>query len=268
MKVLSTLSVCCLSIALVGCSSSDSDQAEKETHEKDHVDEHAHHEAHWGYEGAGSADHWGDLKEEFALCKMGKVQSPIDIKTASLADEELPSINVSYSATPLTVVNNGHAIQVNYAAGSSITVGGKSYDLLQFHFHNPSEHTIDGKAFDMVAHLVHKAEDGQLGVIGVLFDAGAENAMIAQVFDNLPAKGGEEKVVEGQSINVADILPSDLSYYNYPGSLTTPPCSEGVHWMVLTTPVQASSDQIAKLATVIKGNVRPVQPVNERVIKK
>ena len=261
MKILSTLPVCCLSIALVGCSNSD--QNEK----KDHADDNAHHEVHWAYEGAGAANHWGDLKEEFALCKTGKAQSPIDIKTASLTDEELPAINVSYSATPLTVINSGYGVKVNYAAGSSITVGGKSYDLLQFHFHTPSEHTIDGKAFEMVAHLVHKAADGQLGVIGVLFEAGAENAVIGKVFDNLPAKG-EEKAVAGESINVADILPSDLAYYNYSGSLTTPPCSEGVHWMVLTTPVQASADQIAKLAGVIKGNARPVQAINDRVIKK
>ena len=267
MKVLNTLSVCCFSMALVGCSNPDSDQEETSPHKKDSVDQHAQQAVHWGYEGAGSADHWGDLKEEFVLCKTSKAQSPIDIKTVTLVDEELPAINVSYSATPLTVVNSGRSIKVNYAAGSSITVGGKSYDLLQFHFHNPSEHTIDGKAFEMAAHLVHKAADGQLGVIGVLFEAGAENAMIGQIFDNLPAKGEEKSVASG-SINVADILPPDLAYYHYSGSLTTPPCSEGVHWMVLTTPVQASVDQIAKLANVVKGNIRPVQSVNDRIIQK
>ncbi|HFQ91911.1 MAG TPA: carbonic anhydrase family protein [Chromatiales bacterium] len=224
-----------------------------------------HGTVHWGYEGEGAPFLWGSLKEEFATCGEGKSQSPIDI--SSVIVTELPAIQVDYKATPLEILNNGHAVQVNYGGGSRMTVGGKSYQLLQFHFHAPSEHTIGGKYYPMVAHLVHKADDGSLGVIGVMMKEGAENALIKTLWDHLPAEAGQKESVADVSINVADLLPVDRTYFNYSGSLTTPPCTEGVNWMVLAAPVSVSAEQIKQYTDILSGTNRPVQPLNGRTIR-
>ncbi len=219
--------------------------------------------AHWGYEGHEGPTHWGDLAAEYSTCKTGKSQSPINItaaKTAKLAD-----IKFSYQPSALDVVNNGHTIQVNYAAGSSIEVGGKKYKLLQFHFHSPSEHTVDGKPYDMVAHLVHQAGDGQLGVIGVLLKKGKANPVIDSIWAQLPKHAGDHKKADTK-VNVADLLPAKHAYYNYSGSLTTPPCSEGVNWMMMQTPVEVSAEQVAAFTNIFSTSVRPVQPLHERSI--
>lgn len=226
-----------------------------------------HHAIHWGYSGIVAPQYWGDIKEEYRLCGEGRSQSPIDISSAVVTS--LPGIKVDYQPTSLDIVNNGHAIQVNYDAGSSINVGGKRYDLLQFHFHSPSEHTIGGKAHDMVAHLVHKASDGQLAVIAVMIDGGAaqDNPFIDALWQYLPDEAGGHEQPESVSINVSDLLPRDLNHFNYSGSLTTPPCSEGVNWFVLTAPVLISDAQLARFRDVMFHDVRPVQPVNGRVIR-
>lgn len=219
--------------------------------------------AHWGYEGHEGPAHWGDLAAEYATCKTGKSQSPINITVARPAG--LADIKFNYQPSALDVINNGHTIQVNYAEGSSLEVGGKQYKLLQFHFHSPSEHTVDGKPYDMVAHLVHQAADGQLGVIGVLMQKGKTNAVIDTIWANLPKQAGDHKQADTR-INVADLLPASHTYYNYSGSLTTPPCSEGVNWMVLQSPVEISAEQLAAFTNIISNNVRPVQPLHERSI--
>ena len=219
--------------------------------------------AHWGYEGHEGPAHWGDLAEEYVTCKTGKSQSPINItgsKPAQLAD-----IKFSYEPSALDIVNNGHTIQVNYAAGSSLDVGGKKYKLLQFHFHSPSEHTVDGKPYDMVAHLVHQADDGQLGVIGILMKKGKANPVIDSIWSQLPKHAGDHKQADTK-INVTELLPAKHTYYNYSGSLTTPPCSEGVNWMVMQTPVEVSAEQIATFTNIFSTSVRPVQALHERSI--
>jgi carbonic anhydrase len=227
--------------------------------------ENGHHDdVHWGYEGEGAPFLWGSLKEEFATCGAGKSQSPIDISAVAITG--LPVINVNYSATPLEILNNGHAIQLNYAAGSSVTVGNKNYQLLQLHFHAPSEHTVGGKAYPMVAHLVHKTADGSLGVIGIMMKEGKENALIKSLWQHLPAAAGQKELLATVRVNAADLLPKDLTYFNYSGSLTTPPCTEGVNWMVLAAPVSVSADQIAQFTAVLSGTARPVQPLNGRVV--
>lgn len=223
---------------------------------------HGHHATHWGYEGVGAPEHWGSLKDEFQTCSTGMQQSPINITSADV--KENARIKPSYSQAALDVINNGHTIQVNYQNDSEIEVAGKTYKLLQFHFHSPSEHTIDGKPADMVAHLVHKADDGQLGVIGVLMNKGKRNPVIDEIWDNLPQ--GEGAKQSKKFIDVADLLPKDLSYYNYSGSLTTPPCSEGVNWMVLKNPIEVSEDQVAKFTQIFSKSVRPVQPLHGRTI--
>ena len=238
-------------------------------HDEEHPaakEEQAHHgEVHWGYEGAGAPHYWGDLKAEFATCKTGRSQSPIDISAVVVT--QLPAIQIDYGDTPLDIVNNGHTIKVNYQSGSSITVDGKRFHLLQFHFHSPSEHTIGGKAYPMVAHLVHKADDGQLGVIGVMIKEGRSNALLEQLWAHLPETAGSSVTVESEQINVSGLLPADLTYFNYSGSLTTPPCTEGVHWMVLAAPTEASAEQIARFRALYPNDARPVQPVNGRTIR-
>jgi len=221
-------------------------------------------EVHWGYEGNSGPYFWGDLKNEFATCKAGKSQSPIDISAAIAT--ELAEIQFDYKDTPLHIVNNGHTIQANYQPGSSITIGSKQFELLQFHFHSPSEHTIGGKAYPMVAHLVHKAADGQLGVIGVLLKEGQSNSIIDRLWAHLPKNTGEENTLEGEHINVIDLLSKDMTYFNYSGSLTTPPCTEGVNWMLLAAPVELSTEQIAQFRSLYDANARPVQPVNGRPV--
>jgi len=223
-----------------------------------------HGSAHWGYGDETGPAHWGDMKHEFSTCKTGKQQSPINISGAHAAS--LPAITFSYQATPLNVVNNGHTIQVNYAPGSHITVAGKQYELLQFHFHSPSENEIDGKPADMVAHLVHKAADGQLGVIGVLMKKGSRNPLIEEIWEHLPTHEGEYSKA-AIKINVEDLLSADRAYYHYSGSLTTPPCSEGVNWMVLKNTVNVSVAQIDAFTNIFHRSTRPVQPLNGRQIE-
>ena len=223
-----------------------------------------HGGAHWSYSGETSPAHWGELKPTFSTCKSGRQQSPINITGAhSVA---LPVIEPSYQAVPLHVLNNGHTIQINIAPGSHITVAGKQYELLQFHFHSPSEHEIEGTAADMVAHLVHKAADGQLGVIGVLMKRGERNPLIEKIWKHLPQHEGEYSKA-AIKINADDLLPAELAYYHYSGSLTTPPCSEGVNWMVLKNMVEVSADQIQAFTDIFHKSTRPVQPLNGRTLE-
>lgn len=220
--------------------------------------------AHWSYEGEGGPENWGKLSHDFETCSTGKEQSPIDISGAVVTS--LDNVKVNYQPSPLKVKNNGHTIQVDYAPGSFIEVGGTKYNLLQFHFHTPSEESIGGKRAPMVTHFVHKTDDGKLGVIGLLMNEGAESGPMKAVFDNMPKEEGEQ-AVEGVMINAADMLPKNLTYYNFPGSLTTPPCSEGVNWMVLANSTEISPQQVQAFKTIFPMNARPIQPVNGRVVK-
>ncbi len=223
-----------------------------------------HHEIHWGYSGAGGPHVWGELLEEYSTCKTGKFQSPIDISSVTIGP--MPNIRLKYKSSTVRVINNGHTIKIEYDAGSTIQVSGKSYQLLQFHFHSPSEHTIGGKAYPMVAHLVHQASDGQLGVLGVLFIEGRENVFLNQFWKSLPQNHGDKFVDRKTKINMKNLLPRKLQYFNYIGSLTTPPCSEGVNWMVLSHPVEASRQQFDKFLALFPQSVRPVEPLNGRVV--
>src|SRR3954465_409323 len=197
---------------------------------------------HWSYGKHGGPAEWGDLDKAFASCQLGKVQSPIDIRGAKAAD--LPAIKFDYKPAPLKLIDNGHTIQVNYAPGSSIEVDGKRYELVQFHFHKPSEEKIDGKAHDMVAHLVHKAFDGKLAVVAVLLDKGGANPTIATIWKNLPSTKDKEASVN-TNIDVATLLPAKKGYYTFQGSLTTPPCSEAVRWFVMKSPVTIAESEVA-----------------------
>ncbi|MBA4092766.1 MAG: carbonic anhydrase [Candidatus Accumulibacter sp.] len=219
----------------------------------------------WAYDGDGGPDHWGKLKPEYATCASGKRQSPIDIRDGIGVD--LEPIQFNYRPSPFRVVDNGHTIQVTVGGGSSITLLGKRYDLVQFHFHRPSEERINGKSFEMVAHLVHKAEDGRLAVVAVLLERGQEHPLIQTIWNNLPLERNEDVMPPGVAIDLAQLLPESRQYYTYMGSLTTPPCSEGVLWLVLKTPQQMSPEQMAIFARFYRNNARPVQPSFGRLIK-
>ena len=216
---------------------------------------------HWTYEGEEGPDHWGDLSPDYALCSTGHSQSPIDI--GQVAVDDVPAIEFNYGPSVLNILNNGHTIQVNYIPGSSITFDGVEYQLIQFHFHHPSEHSIGGQSFDMELHLVHRDADENLAVVGVLLEAGdTDNPAYVPIWENAPSETMEEaETVEGVMINAIDLLPEDFHVFTYSGSLTTPPCSEGVRWLVLTEPVTLSSSQIETFGmNLFEINNRPVQP--------
>ena len=219
---------------------------------------------HWSYQGHGGPAEWGELDPAFATCQLGKLQSPIDIRGAKAAD--LPAIKFDYKPSPLKVIDNGHSIQVNYATGSSIDVGGTRYELVQFHFHKPSEEKIDGKAHAMVAHLVHKGADGKLAVVAVLLDDGGTNSTIDTIWKNLPQEKGKEATVNA-TVDAATLLPADHGYYTFQGSLTTPPCSEDVRWFVLKTPLKITGSEITAFGKIYPMNARPSQPLNGRTLE-
>ncbi|MEP7284179.1 MAG: carbonic anhydrase family protein [Chloroflexota bacterium] len=215
----------------------------------------------WTYEGDTGPQHWGDLDPKFAVCAQGRAQSPIDI--AAPQGVNLADVAINYQPTALNVVNTGETIKINYDAGSSIVYNEITYNLVQFHFHHPSEHTIKGKAFDLELHLVHQNAAGNLAVIGVLITKGkTDNPAFAPIFDNLPAQAGSTAVAV--KLNAADLLPKDRRYYTYLGSLTTPPCTQGVRWLLLTTPIELSEKQIQTFSTIFHLNARPVQALNNR----
>lgn len=229
--------------ALAGCNA-----GEKEPEAED-----GHGAIEWGYAAENGPENWGELSEDFALCSTGQEQSPVNLPAVDKA--ATIQISGNYGTAPASVIDNGHTVQASFGKGFTLTSGENTYDLLQFHMHTPSENTIDGVAFPMVAHLVHSDEDGKLAVLAVMFEEGEANPHIQTLVDNL---GGEAE------INVAAMLPEDKTVYNFAGSLTTPPCSEGVNWHVLTTPVSASAEHIAELSKIMGNNARPVQPLNQR----
>lgn len=217
----------------------------------------------WGYQGDVGPDQWDKLDPAFAPCAGGRSQSPIDI-SSPIVTTNAGSLSCHYRPGRLNISHTGRAIQVNYDPGSYITVDGVRYDLLQFHFHAPGEHSLNGRQFPIEMHLVHSDAGGNLAVVGVMLAEGAENKAFDPVWDNLPAEG--QQSLPGIQINAADLLPTSLSAYRYTGSLTTPPCTEGVAWLVLTTPVELSARQIETFETVCLGNSRPVQPRHNRPI--
>jgi carbonic anhydrase len=230
----------------------------------------------WGYEAKNGPQVWAQLSPEYFLCAEGKHQSPIDLVNPTPV--ELPPIPYNYRPTSMNIRNTGHTIEVACPEGSWIEVDGTRYQLLQFHFHAPSEHTVAGKPFEIEAHFVHKSDEGNLAVVGLLIEKGRHNSSYDPVWDHLPAVPGEAQRVEVDENHPVDprtmlspngqvtdeaMQPFQTSY-RYEGSLTTPPCSESVKWIVLTTPIEMSEAQIAAFKAIIHDNNRPVQPLNGR----
>ena len=225
---------------------------------------HAEHPPHWAYEGRGGPQAWGKLKPEFTACATGQRQSPIDIRNG--LELELEPVHFDYQPSRFGVIDTGHTVQVNLAAGNAIDIGGRRYELLQFHFHRPSEERINGRQFDMVVHLVHKDAEGRLAVVAVLLERGAAQPLLQTVWNHLPLEKGEEAPARVQ-LDLNELLPTQRGYYTYMGSLTTPPCSEGVLWVVLQQPVQISGTQIDIFSRLYPMNARPIQQASGRLIK-
>jgi carbonic anhydrase len=220
--------------------------------------------AHWSYEGAGGPEAWSRLTPGFAKCGSGARQSPIDIQDGFRV--QLDPVRFDYRPSAFRVVDNGHTVQVNVAAGNAIELLGRRYELRQFHFHRPSEERIAGRQFDMVAHLVHEDAEGRQAVVAVLLEHGAAQPVVQAVWNNLPLEKGEE-LAASAPLDLQQLLPRERGYYTYMGSLTTPPCTEGVLWLVMKQPVAVSPQQIALFARLYPMNARPVQPSAGRIIK-
>ena len=223
-----------------------------------------HH--HWSYSGEGGPSHWAELDTKNAACGTGKSQSPIDIHTSGVHREGLPALVIHYRPTPLHIIDNGHSVQIDVPGGNALSAAGVHSQLVQFHFHDPSEEAIDGKHAPMVIHLVHRDGKGSLSVVAVLVRQGAANPTLETLWDHLPHKKAVEEAPAGVVVDPSALLPKTHAYFTYVGSLTTPPCTEHVRWFVLKTPITASAEQIDKFRKLYPDNARPVQPVNGREI--
>jgi carbonic anhydrase len=228
------------------------------------ADVHQHKDIHWDYEGDGGPARWSKLRADYGLCESGQRQSPIDIQGGIRVD--LEPIRFDYQPSPFRIIDNGHTVQVNLGEGNSIHVMGRTYRLVQLHFHRPAEERIDGHGFEMVVHLVHKDDEGHLAVVAVLLERGAEHPVIQTFWNNLPLETDHE-LAPATAIDPDKLLPETRSYYTYMGSLTTPPCSEGVLWMVMKQPQQLSPEQIAIFSRLYRNNARPIQASNGRLVK-
>lgn len=230
-------------------------------------DIHEKHEPHWSYLGETGPEAWGKLKPEFNLCALGKRQSPINIQPGNTLVGPAEPLRISYNPSSGSVVNNGHTIQVDLQGENTLVVRDSTFDLLQFHFHHPSEETVNGQPTAMVAHLVHRNAQGQLAVLAVPLQPGEANAAIEQVWTHMPLEVGDRVRLPPMWLDLKALLPADQRYYQFMGSLTTPPCTENVLWLVLKTPQTLSPTQLRLFARLFPLNARPVQPLHERVVR-
>ena len=223
------------------------------------------HPAHtWDYGKLHGPSHWGEFGPEFAQCSNGHHQSPVDIRNAQRVD--LPPIQFDYKPSTLDIIDNGHTIMIDYAPGSFMFVGGKKYELKQFHFHRPSEEKINGKAYEMTVHLVHADQQGKVAVVAVLLQNGGDNTLVHELWNDFPKEKDKEEHFNNIQIDVDRLLPVDRGYYTFDGSLTTPPCSEGVTWYVLKHPVTVTAAEIEQFSKLYRNNARPTQPLYDRVV--
>ena len=218
---------------------------------------------HWSYEGETGPAHWGDMDAANKVCSVGSQQSPLDI--GSTVKAQLPALKIAWGKKADTILNNGHTIQLNFGQGSTLGVGKDSYTLLQYHFHHPSEHLIGGKNYPMEVHFVHRNAAGALAVVGVLMTAGKANAAFKKIVATMPAHEGPAVKADG-GIDPNALLPKDRAYYRYSGSLTTPPCSEVVNWLLLRAPIEVAKADIDAFAKLYPMNARPVQKDNRRFV--
>ncbi|SNY75953.1 carbonic anhydrase [Enterobacter sp. CC120223-11] len=222
--------------------------------------------SHWSYDGSESPEHWSQLSDEYKTCQQGMNQSPINIDATLNA--HLHPLDFHYGKGPDVVLNNGHTIQatVDPKTADSITLDGQNFVLQQFHFHAPSENTIHGKHAAMEMHLVHKNAAGEIAVVAVMFDVGAASPELDKLWSVMPSKAENEAKLKS-SLDINKLIPEDRTYWRFSGSLTTPPCSEGVTWLVMKHPLTLSASQLEKFThTMHHDNNRPVQPTHGRVV--
>lgn len=226
---------------------------------------HSSQTAHWSYEGETGPEHWGEFQAN-SECVNGSEQSPINIEFSQVkTDKKLENIQIHYEPIPFTLVNNGHTVQANATTESNrILVDGNVYKLAQFHFHTPSEHQFNGQNYDMELHLVHKDANGKIAVLGVMIQEGKENEKLASIWDVLPKEETAEDISVQERVDLQGILPQDQSSFHYNGSLTTPPCTEEVKWVIFEQPIEMSKEQIQAFRQIFPDNHRPVQPLNDR----
>jgi carbonic anhydrase len=243
-----------LSLSFLACN-----QANHAKPEHDHKD-------HWSYEGESAPENWAKLSEEFIKCAEGHFQSPIDIQTYGAEAHPEISIDFQYHPSIIDEVNNGHTIQANLEEENAIIVSDKRYALKQFHFHEPSEHQIDGIIYPMEMHLVHADSAGKLAVVGVFIKEGEENRFLSEIWQEFPEEIKEHHKV-AQPCDLTHLLPNDKAVFHYTGSLTTPPCTEGVNWYVMEYPISLSKAQIDKFRSLYHGNNRPIQDQASQIIE-
>lgn len=222
---------------------------------------------HWSYSGTTGPQAWGQLKPEFKACGTGKRQSPVNIEDSYALKGPAEPLSFNYQPANGTVVNDGHSIQVKIQGNNTLSVRGSTYSLVELQFHSPSEEQVNARSYAMVVHLMHQSADGQLAVVAVLLDPGEANALIDKVWTYMPLDVGDEVRMPAGLLDLNELLPKDQRYYQLLGSLTTPPCTEGVLWMVLKTPTQISPAQLRLFRQLYPNNARPVQPVNGRPIR-
>ncbi|WP_159737249.1 carbonic anhydrase [Vibrio atypicus] len=215
--------------------------------------------ANWGYEGEHGPEHWGEFASE---CANGKNQSPVNIESAT--DADLKDLQFDYEGKVISLLNNGHTLQTSLEGSNTLKVDGKAFQLKQFHFHTPSENHVDGKEYPLEAHFVHADEQGNLAVVAVFFKLGESNSTLAKLLQNIPSK--DQNIAIKVPFDADALIPSDKEYYRFSGSLTTPPCSEGVRWLVLKDVQSISPEQVKQFANVMGENNRPIQALNARVI--
>lgn len=272
-KMLQSLLMSFFVLPLVACASTPPDMTKNDDEKKEVAKEEKKsyevQTAHWSYEGKTGPEHWGDINPDYAACTNGKEQSPINIGTSHVVeDEKIADPDIHYKPTVFSLSNNGHTIQGNPSTlDNSIVVDNKEYKLEQFHFHTPSEHQFNGQNFNMELHFVHKDANNQVAVLGLMIKEGVSNPYLEKAWNVIPTEKTTKDVKLTEPIDLMNLLPKDKDSFRYNGSLTTPPCSEAVKWVVLEEPIEMSKEQIDKFRKIFSDNHRPVQPLNEREIK-
>lgn len=278
MKKISFQYILVLVLILFGACTSSKKESKEEDHKSttaNQVNTKSARPVHWGYEGEDGPSHWGKLDPVYSTCGDGQHQSPVNITTSQVGEgihfnlnyKPFTSFHIAHNEHMEEIIDNGHTIQITVKEGSEITIEGKTYELKQFHFHTPSEHTVDGKHYPMEMHMVHQSTDQSLAVVSVMFvESDMPNENFEKIIAHIPDSKGDARHVDNTDLDIKATLPTQISAYHYIGSLTTPPCSENVQWLVLKDNVSLTARQISAFSSRIAKNNRPVQALNDRKI--
>ncbi len=269
-KIVNQILTVTLSLALAACSVQSAGQREEHAADTNEKKESRLSSAHWSYEGDTGPEHWGEIDPANSACVNGSEQSPINIEFSQVQTKKAAEdLHINYQPALFTIMNNGHTVQANSVdGGNSVVIEGKEYKLAQFHFHTPSEHQFNGQNYEIELHLVHKDINGKIAVLGVMIKEGEENESLTSLWNVLPKEKTENDISLNEPVHLEALLPDDRSAFHYDGSLTTPPCTEGVKWTVFEKPIEMSKKQIHAFRQIFPDNHRPVHPKNNRKINK